>query len=240
MTKAQDVGNVVECCQNEYIKNMLPTMFVDLEKCQKALDGYLEAKRSKFPRFYFVSNPALLLILSQGSDKEAVQDAFAKIFDSIDRVEFQGNNIVKIRGLAGGYEGKMDSEDIPLTKPVAAKGNIEDWLAVLLVEMGRTVHSIVCKAAADFESMPLLDFISKYPGQVSLLGIQFLWTNDVQDSLARSKHDKTSVANAAKNQARVLSELSQLTTTDIKTKMMRTKVETLVTIQVHNCSVFVM
>jgi dynein heavy chain len=69
MAKAKDVRNVVECCQNEYIKAMLPSMIFDLEKCQKALDGYLEAKRNKFPRFYFVSNPALLLILSQGSDK---------------------------------------------------------------------------------------------------------------------------------------------------------------------------
>ena len=89
MNKAKDVKLVVEACQNEYIKNMLPTMFVDLEKCQKALDGYLEQKRQKFPRFYFVSNPALLLILSQGSDKDAVQQCFSKVFDAIDRVEFQ-------------------------------------------------------------------------------------------------------------------------------------------------------
>lgn len=80
MTKAKEVGNVVSCCQNEYIKNILPMMFADLESCQKALDGYLEAKRNRFPRFYFVSNPALLVILSQGSDKDAVQACFAKVF----------------------------------------------------------------------------------------------------------------------------------------------------------------
>lgn len=233
MAKAKEVRNVVECCQNEYIKNMLPTMFVDLEKCQKALDGYLEAKRSKFPRFYFVSNPALLLILSQGSDKEAVQDAFPKIFDAIDRVEFQGNNIVAMRGMSGGYGGKMDSEDIPFTKPVAAKGNIEDWLAVLLIEMMRSMHDVIKQCSGDFESMPILDFVSKYCGQVSLLGIQFLWTNEVQEALVRSKNDKAAVANAAKNQGRVLQDLSQKTTTEIPTKMERTKVETLVTIQVH-------
>lgn len=233
MSKAHDVMNVVECCQNEYIKNMLPAMFSDLEKCQKALDGYLEAKRSKFPRFYFVSNSALLLILSQGSDKEAVQDAFPKIFDAIDRVEFQGNNIVKMRCMSGGYGGVMDSEDILLTKPVSAKGNIEDWLAVLLIEMANTVHDIVRNSARDFESLPLLEFIEKYPGQVALLGIQFLWTNDIQDGLLRSRNEKGAVVAAYKNQVRVLNELSQLTTTDIPTKMKRTKVETLVTIQVH-------
>ena len=233
MSKAKDVENVVESCQNEYIKNMLPTMHSDLEKCQKALDGYLEAKRSKFPRFYFVSNPALLLILSQGSDKEAVQGAFAKIFDSIDRVEFKGNNIVKIRALNSGFDGVMDSEDIPLTAPVAATGNIEDWLMDLQKEMARTIKDIVRAGAADFESMPLAEFLTNYCAQISLLGIQFMWTSDVQEALNRAKHDKSSMMNAFKKQAGVLSELSAMTTQDIKTKMERTKIETLVTIQVH-------
>ena len=65
------------------MKNILPSMMIDLETCQKALEGYLEAKRNKFPRFYFVSNPALLLIPLQGSDKIAVQSCFAEVFDAI-------------------------------------------------------------------------------------------------------------------------------------------------------------
>jgi dynein heavy chain len=71
-------------------------MASNLESCQKSLEGYLEAKRNVFPRFYFVSNPALLLILSQGSDAVAVQDAFAKVFDSITRVKFEGNAISEV------------------------------------------------------------------------------------------------------------------------------------------------
>jgi hypothetical protein len=78
-SKAKELKNVISCCQNEYMTNILPSMFQDLESCQKALDGYLEAKRNKFPRFYFVSNPALLLVLSQGSDQNAVQQCFAKV-----------------------------------------------------------------------------------------------------------------------------------------------------------------
>ena len=186
----------------------------------------------KFPRFYFVSNPALLLILSQGSDKEAVQQCFSKVFDKIDRVEFAGNNITKIRSLSPGYEGQ-DAEDIVLTKPVAAKGNIEDWLNLLLKEMKRTLKDIIRSAANEFESMQWPDFIAKYCAQVTLLGIQFSWTADVQEALVRLKHDKGAMAGAFKKQSAVLTELSMMTTQDIKTKMERTKIETLVTIQVH-------
>ena len=232
MNKAKDVKNVVDSCQNEYIKNMLPTMFSDLEKCQKALDGYLEQKRLKFSRFYFVSNPALLLILSQGSDKEAVQQCFSKVFDSIDRVEFAGNNITKIRSISPGYDGQ-DSEDVALSKPVAAKGNIEDWLNSLLKEMKRTLKDIIRAAANEFESMQWPEFIAKYCAQVTLLGVQFGWTSDVQEALVRLKHDKGAMAAAFKKQSGVLTELSTMTTADIKTKMERTKIETLVTIQVH-------
>ena len=39
-------------------------------------------------RFYFVSNPVLLLMLSQGSDPLAVQAYYEKIFDSITMVRY--------------------------------------------------------------------------------------------------------------------------------------------------------
>lgn len=57
MTKASETGNVVECAANEMLRTSLPVMYTELEKCQKSLEGYLEQKRNKFPRFYFVSNP---------------------------------------------------------------------------------------------------------------------------------------------------------------------------------------
>src|SRR3977135_3845607 len=113
--------------------------------------------------------------------------------------------------MAGG-DGGMDSDDIMLTKPVAAKGNIEEWLTLLLKEMRRTIRDIVRSGANDFEAMQWSEFIRKYPAQVSLLAIQFMWTSDVQEALMRTKHDKLAMATALKKQSGVLTELSSMTT----------------------------
>lgn len=48
-----------------------------------------ETKRSEFPRFYFVSDPTLLEILSLGSDPPAVVPHFQSgLFDSLSNVTF--------------------------------------------------------------------------------------------------------------------------------------------------------
>jgi len=67
MEKAVETKKVIPCCLNDMLKDFLPDLNAKLEECQKMLEAYLEGKRKKFPRFYFVSNPTLLKILSHGS-----------------------------------------------------------------------------------------------------------------------------------------------------------------------------
>ena len=43
-------------------------MASNLELCQRALNEYLDMKKKIFPRFYFVSNVALLDMLSNGNN----------------------------------------------------------------------------------------------------------------------------------------------------------------------------
>jgi hypothetical protein len=45
----------------------------ELEICFKSLMGYLDNKRRAFPRFYFLSDPVLLALLSRPNDLESVR-----------------------------------------------------------------------------------------------------------------------------------------------------------------------
>ena len=157
---------------SELLKNSLPIMYAELEKCQKSLEGYLEQKRSSFPRFYFVSNSVLLQILSRGSDYNEVQPYYEKLFDSVACAVHEdskgSSSIIGFQGISG-----SDVEEIKLLKPVHVQGNIETWLGKLEKAMQETMKDTCERAADDCSEMELREFVDRYPGQFALLGIQF-------------------------------------------------------------------
>ena len=83
------------------LKAKLPEMYGELEKCSKALEGYLEQKRSKFPRFYFCSNSKLLQILSQGSDPTTMNAHYETVFDALEKVDHDKKDKAIIRSDLG-------------------------------------------------------------------------------------------------------------------------------------------
>jgi dynein heavy chain len=83
--------------------------------------------------------------------------------------------------------------------------------------------------------MPLREFIDSYQSQVALLGIQFLWTNRLQEALSKGKKvDKVSdLDKKKKDNDAIMKDLTQICLEEGLSKLVRTKIETLVTIQVY-------
>ncbi|CBN78680.1 dynein heavy chain [Ectocarpus siliculosus] len=236
MIKAEETEKVIMCCASETLCTTLPVLFVELEKCQKSLEGYLEQKRSRFPRFYFVSNPVLLLVLSQGSDPVQMQPYYEKVFDSISQVvhdKKEKSSIISMVNIAG-----SDEETISFSKPVKATGNIEDWLGALEKGMQVSLKSLAELAAVQCTLMPLRQFVDCSCGQFALLGLQFSWTAQCQEALDKCRTNKSIMSETNRGQLGVLQEMSSWCLQDLGTKMNRTKIETLVTIQVHQRDVF--
>jgi len=236
MSNALNTQLVVEASANENLRASLPVMYSELEKCQKSLEGYLEQKRNKFPRFYFVSNPGLLIILSQGSDPLSMNEHYEKVFDAISYVEHNKKDKTQIEKMHGG--GGDGHEVIPFSNNVRAVGNIEDWLVELQKKMQLTMKDITRQCSGDLQVVAqnlseLRRFVDNYISQFALLGIQILWTTDMQIALESIRGNKKAMPACLERQSKILSEMSTWCLGNLGSANNRIKIETLVTIHVH-------
>lgn len=96
---AQGIGAdrlVVSLCDVHGLKETLETILSQLDMCQKALNSYLEEKRSKFSRFYFIGDDDLLEILGQAKNPAVIQSHLKKLFAGIFKVDLvDGNTTIR-------------------------------------------------------------------------------------------------------------------------------------------------
>eukprot|EP00966_Prymnesium_polylepis_P285794 6601981-Prymnesium_polylepis.1 len=83
-----------------------------LELCNRSLSEYLETKRKKFPRFYFISSGDLVDVLSKGKYPPAVQEHFSKFTDNIAGIVWEKDSETGLEiGVAVGMQARTPPRD---------------------------------------------------------------------------------------------------------------------------------
>lgn len=107
MAMLAEMRNIVKACTHAGMIDVFNDMEAKLEKIQKSLENYLEAKRQQFPRFYFLSSDDLLEILGSAKDPQNVQSHLKKCFEGIKKLEM----------FAPGSEGRRTWEALTVISP---------------------------------------------------------------------------------------------------------------------------
>ena len=149
------------------IRSILVALVDQLERCQKALNEFLEQKRAKFARFYFLGDDDLLEILGQSKNPQVIQVHLKKLFAGVHYVKFSkdASCIVAMRSITG--------EEVPLKTPVQVTDQVEVWLHNFALEMKSTLKQqlLECVKTTD---------IFKYPSQMIGLAEYLHFTRNVE------------------------------------------------------------
>lgn len=117
------------------VKDTLLMLIDQLEKCQKALNDYLEDKRNKFARLYFLGDDDLLEFLAKATDSAIIKNNLKKLFQGISNIKIE---------LVNGKENITEmhssiNEIVNFSTQVTLTEELEKWLNCLTEEMRTTL-----------------------------------------------------------------------------------------------------
>jgi len=172
-------SRVVSLCSIVGLKDTLETLVDQLDRCQKALNDFLEEKRAKFPRFYFIGDDDLLEILGQAKKPAVIQSHLKKLFAGIFRVEFDGNKIIAMLSSAG--------EKVNLRSAVSVTDEVETWLGELAKEMRRTLSADLTKSIQMIQDTTRL--LAEQPSQLCTLAEMINFCSKTTAAITRGNLD---------------------------------------------------
>jgi dynein heavy chain len=190
-----------------------------------------------FPRFYFVSDKALLEILSNGNNPEKVNEFVTDCFDGMKMMRFaeKGQRPWKIAD--GMYSKEM--EFVPFKSDFVIGGAVENYMCDLERKMQDTLKEIAVHAKEttdewEMDTNPREVWLDGYCAQLALLATQIIWTeatarafDDLESGseMAMKEHGEKIKGQINKLIFRVRQDLDEET---------RLKVITIITIDVHS------
>lgn len=167
-------SRVISLTTHSDFNEKLKILLEQCERCQKALQDFLEAKRNKFPRFYFISDEDLLEILGHSKNPTVIQSHLRKLYMGIHTVEFSSEKTAITHMISA------DGEKVKLNNSVTiTDNNVEDWLIRLDESMRATLKDLLVSCVE--EKNPTSEkSLKKYPSQVLQVAEQILFSTDVE------------------------------------------------------------
>lgn len=252
------------CAPGELLSNTLPHMASYVELCQKSLAGYMTSKRASFPRFFFLSDAQLLDILGRGADPRNIVPHLLSVTSNVLSLTFnaasQATEWQSTEGESVRFVSPLNAQpgtDIVtwLTRLIDALRRTMRTITVRLQDdvvkrfgqwstgsVGDAALSLSSPAAAASDGQggggsprEILQFINAFPGQLSLLGFQLLWTADGESLLLGIRsQDKQALSNRVLRRGKsLLDAMVALSKDSGLSSLNRTRLETIITIQVH-------
>lgn len=148
----------MKVCSKEGLLDIFQEGNRNLDIIQKELNNYLERKRERFARFYFLSNDDLLEILSQTKEPTAVQPHLSKVFENIHKLEFDDSK--KMHAMFS-----AENEKVNFTRPVdPIHKNVEDWMNEVEDQMKASTRHELFESAKDYKISARTDWCRTHPG----------------------------------------------------------------------------
>ncbi|KAG5501524.1 hypothetical protein JKF63_03353 [Porcisia hertigi] len=199
---------------NEKLKGILE----QIERCQRSLMEFLEAKRGKMPRFYFISDEDLLEMLGRSETPSVIQVHLKKLFMGIHTVAFSGDNTNITHMISA------DHEEVALFRPVAITSqDVEDWLLALDVSMQDTLQNLLRKCIEQPDATTK-DSIIQYPSQILQVSQGVLFSREAEKAIAAQslKQLHVSLRQRLDRLAALTSELDALNVLKVKALILDT------------------
>ena len=163
------------------IKNTLDMLIDQLEKCQKALNDFLEDKRNKFARLYFIGDDDLLEFLANSKSRQVIKNNLRKLYQGITNLEINSSNTIT-------HIESSIKEQVKLIKEVLIVDELEKWLNDLTNEMKNSLNAQLSSAISKYGSGSNdFDYLDKYSSQICNLLEMVKFNMNVTNAIQTNK-----------------------------------------------------
>jgi dynein heavy chain, axonemal len=119
-----------------------------------------------------LSNDELLEILANSQNLDVIQQHLKTCFDNLVKLEFQEVDILAMYSNEG--------EKVNFSKPLKARGQVEQWLESVQVGMKDTLYRLMKQGLGDYATQERKAWVLNHFGQIVATIAQIQWSSQTE------------------------------------------------------------